>query len=165
MEAETLADYIVKKCVKDNYLITSTDIQSILYFIQIAYLHKKGFPAFNDDFCTWHSGPVIPSVYYRYQSFGIGPVSYSYGRSEDGISDSGKAFIDPVIEEVRQMRPWDIEKDVKREGGAWQKSRDVCCSVNKDMNIISKKMIKAEHSKILDDIEKSLSLKIDKETA
>ena len=33
------------------------------------------------------------------------------------------------------------------------------------MNIISKNMIKAEHSKILDDIEKSLSLKIDKETA
>ena len=149
MTVEVLADYIVQKCIDDGQKITDMRLQNILYYIQKSYL-KKGKPAFEDDFFTWRFGPAIPSVFYKYAGSGAEPIDVSYGIDTSSIGMREKKKIDPIIEKVRELKPWDISKDILNGRSAWKSSFGFLGHEERDKNIIDKADIKAERSYILD---------------
>lgn len=57
-----LSEYIITKCIKENHLINSMQLQYILYYIQKAFLIKKDKLAFPDDIRVKAWGPAISSV-------------------------------------------------------------------------------------------------------
>ena len=36
--------------------------------------------------------------------------------------DGAETGIDRLVEEMREMMPWEITKDIEREGGAWERT-------------------------------------------
>lgn len=116
--AEELADYIVKKCILDKHPVTNMQLQSILYCIQRDCLKKTGKPAFYNEFSVWAFGPVIPSIYYKYLGFGVEPIDFDFGVI--CIDTETEEFVDPIIEKVRAMKPWDIVTETHKDGGAWK---------------------------------------------
>ncbi len=111
-----LAKYIVSKCIKENNPISNLQLQKILYYIQREFL-KNGRPAFVDDIEAWQFGPVVPIVYYYYCGYGAMAI---LNLSDGYIVESGDALIiDRVVEEKRNLNPWDMVSDTHKSNGAW----------------------------------------------
>lgn len=68
---ETIANYFLNKIDNDiGICITPLKLQKLVYYAQAWFLafHKK--PLFQKEICAWVHGPVIDSLYYKYQSYG-----------------------------------------------------------------------------------------------
>lgn len=113
--ALTVAKYIVNRCVKSDTPISNMQLQKILYFVQIAFLKKLDKPCFSDDIEAWKFGPVIPAVYYYFCGFGAMPIWSSYKVG----SVSHSEIIDQVVDEKKQMNPWDLIAESHYKGSPW----------------------------------------------
>ena len=100
--AVDLSHYILNKCTKDGKPITNLRLQSILYFIQVDFLQRNTVAFYDDvEACT----------------FGAMPISFVF--HEYAISGTDRPFIDRIIDEKRDLYPWDISTDIQRENGCW----------------------------------------------
>lgn len=115
-KALELAAYVVNKCIDEHQPITNLQLQKILYYIQRDFLHR-GDTAFNDVIEAWQFGPVVPNVYYYYCGNGAMPIFVSSKGAT--IFDSDKIYIDTIVEEKRQLDPWELVEETHKEGGAW----------------------------------------------
>lgn len=115
-EALQLAKYIVSKCVLENNPISNLQLQKILYYIQKDFL-KRNTIAFMDVIEAWQFGPVVPTVYYHFCGFGAMPITAKY----DGIDikKEDAFYIDPIVQEKRDLYPWDLVADTHNPDGAW----------------------------------------------
>lgn len=117
MDASNLARYIVTKCTKENAPISNLQLQKILYYIQKAFL-KQHMVAFFDDIEAWQFGPVVPTVYYLYCGFGASPIRMIYADiNSPELSD--RQTVDTIVEEKRELSPWDMVEDTHKQNGAW----------------------------------------------
>ena len=117
-QAVDLSKYIVTKCTNDNSPISNLQLQKILYFIQKAYL-KQGYQAFADETEAWQFGPVVPNVYYYFSGYGAMPIEDGYDCSNLSLTAEDYRIIDPIVEEKRQLAPWDLVNETHKAGGAW----------------------------------------------
>ena len=74
MDARTVANYMVYIMSDAFDDLTNMKMNKLLYFAQGHYLARYGRPLFDDRIEAWDHGPVVPSVYYAYKSFGDGPI-------------------------------------------------------------------------------------------
>lgn len=112
-----ISKYIINKCTVEHDAVSNLQLQKILYYIQKRFL-QNGLMAFDDDFEAWQFGPVVPSVYNRYSSFGGTPIRLKYNIS---LSENYKDIIDPIVTEKRNLKPWAMVDDIHRPGKAWDK--------------------------------------------
>ncbi|SEF89075.1 Panacea domain-containing protein [Lachnospira multipara] len=116
--AMDLSKYIILKCIKDGYPISNLQLQRILYYIQKDFL-KRNEIAFPDNIEAWQFGPVVPNVYYHYCGFGSMRIFIT--NDNFSIADADALFIDKIVEEKRQLEPWDAAAEIGKVGGAWAK--------------------------------------------
>jgi len=69
-KAQDIAKWFLanEDCIPDE--ITNMKLQKLLYYAQGTFLAMTDKPLFDDDICKWPYGPVVPNVYYQYNSFG-----------------------------------------------------------------------------------------------
>ena len=115
-----LSEYIITKCIKENHLINSMQLQYILYYIQKAFLIEKGKLAFSDDIRVKAWGPAISSVYDRYCGYGTMPIFFSPAKYN--VAKEDKQLIDSIVESKRVLAPWDLVEETHKKGGAWDKT-------------------------------------------
>lgn len=115
-----LAQYILCMCMNQGEPISNLQLQKILYFIQGNHLAKKGEPLFDADFYAWKYGPVIPNIYYEYCINGASKIRNVEALEE--ISPEIKNEIDPIIQKLRVLYPWDLVEKTHNVGGAWDKT-------------------------------------------
>ncbi len=115
-----LAQYVLHMCMNQGEPISNLQLQKILYFIQGNHLAKKGELLFDADFYAWKYGPVIPDVYYKYCMNGASKIRNVEEPGE--ISSEIKDEIDPIIQKLRVLYPWDLVKETHNVGGAWDKT-------------------------------------------
>ena len=118
-DATTLAKYIINKCKREACPVSNMHLQKILYCIQRLFL-RRGETAFHDVIEAWCFGPVVPAVYNHFCGFGAMPISLTFDVDEE--IDGAETGIDRLVEEMREMMPWEITKDIEREGGAWERT-------------------------------------------
>lgn len=76
MNALNFANYIIWY-VNQNFPTTSfthVKLQKILYYVYCDFL-KKGFPVFDDKIEKWQYGPVVPSIYNNFRSYGFSRIT------------------------------------------------------------------------------------------
>ncbi|MBQ2699658.1 MAG: DUF4065 domain-containing protein [Clostridia bacterium] len=73
-DASSVAKYIVSYCIKKNNPITNLKLQKMLYFLWVDYYKQTRKALFTDSFYAWQLGPVVPSVYFEYCSYGGMPI-------------------------------------------------------------------------------------------
>lgn len=93
-----IADYIVNKCIDDRVFITNLQLQRILYTLR---------DVINSEFEQWGFGNVIPEVYYRYSMFGAYEITMKIRCKGIHLSNSVKAYINPVVNRMRLLKPWE----------------------------------------------------------
>lgn len=112
-----VAKYIINKCTTEHDAISNLQLQKILYYIQKWFL-QNGLIAFDDDFEAWQFGPVVPSVYNQYSSFGGTPIRLKYNIALDS---NYMDIIDSIIILKRDLNPWVMVDDTHRPGKAWDR--------------------------------------------
>lgn len=115
-DAIELAKYIVSKCIDDDKPISNLQLQKILFYIQKDFI-KRGKLAFPDDIEAWQFGPVVPDVYYHYCGHGATPIFYKYEETNVELNDKNR--IDSIIEDKRELNPWEMVQETHKSGGAW----------------------------------------------
>ena len=117
--AMNVAKYIVTKCMNDGVPISNTQLQKILYVVQLTFLRERDEPLFAEDFEAWRLGPVIPDVYYDFCGWGAMKIRNKY--EFDEIAANKRATIDPVVATYRTFNAGTLVQITRCDGGAWRK--------------------------------------------
>lgn len=102
-----IARYIINRCIDLGHPISNLQLQKILYYVQGAYIKSTGGDVlFTDTMEAWQYGPVVPDVYYNYNSYSSSCIM----EKQDDVDL--KAFeieiIDPVIIEKSKCSAWSL---------------------------------------------------------
>ena len=121
----------VKKVI--NYLVETSDegtvthlkLQKLLYYAQGFHLAMHKEPLFGDDFNAWAKGPVIPSVYQEYKTYGSNPIPRN---DEFDISDYDEElqdFLDMIIITFGNYRAFELS-DISHEEPPYKNTKQNC---------------------------------------
>jgi len=117
--------------------LTPMKLQKLLFFTQSWHLKINKAPLFDDLFARWQYGPVIPSIYHEFKSYGA-EIIKDYGKTivKDDDRDFGfkviipeidwegdkntVIFIDKIIEVYGGYTGWALSVMTHETGTAWQ---------------------------------------------
>jgi len=102
-----VADFIVLSAGKESDM-TQLKLQKMLYFAQGTHLARTGKPLFDDPILAWKLGPVVRSVYQKFNICGNYPIAAD--------------VIDPYVGEVFTKEEADTIVDVILEYGKYSAS-------------------------------------------
>jgi uncharacterized phage-associated protein len=71
LTADDTADYLVWLAHEHGSFISNLKLQKLLYYAQAWHLAVFDRPLFTDRLEAWVHGPVVPSVYRRFKSYGF----------------------------------------------------------------------------------------------
>lgn len=80
-----VANNFIKRGLSENIEITPLKLQKLVYFLYATYLRASGQRLFTETFETWSKGPVAPSIYAEFGSYGDKPVK-TLARDSQGIA-------------------------------------------------------------------------------
>lgn len=116
-----MAKYIISICEKEKNAITNMQLQKLLYCVQQRFLSETGVPAFDDSIEAWGFGPVVPTAYYRFGTFGVMPITMMYPIKDLNLCKKDKKIIRSVVEEKLALSYWDLIDEITGDGGAWSR--------------------------------------------
>lgn len=109
--------------------ITPLKLQKLIYFLYKDYLKKTGEPLFSEQFETWTFGPVVPSIYAEFSSYGKKPIR-TFARDSRGksfmVTESGTfgMSLDKVWGIYGRLSGETLSRLTHKEGTAWSKAKD-----------------------------------------
>ena len=69
--AMQVANEFIKKAPEYEVMdLTPMKLQKLMFFAQSWHIKELGYPLFDDYFARWQYGPVIPSIYHEFKTFG-----------------------------------------------------------------------------------------------
>lgn len=99
-----VARFVISYCMRKGTPVSNLQLQKILYYLQV-YCRRNGINLFWQDIYAWQHGPVVPEAYYRFSGYGASKIQNLYSTEiEQRIQD----MIQPVIEELRKIAPWEL---------------------------------------------------------
>jgi uncharacterized phage-associated protein len=87
--------------------ISNLKLQKLVYYAQAWHLALHDNPLFEEDFEAWVHGPVIPSLYQKYRSFGWQPISKDVAPE---LPNNISQFLDEVAEEYFACDAYELEQ-------------------------------------------------------
>lgn len=94
-----LCNNILQRGKLDGVLITPMKLQKIMYYVCRDYVVETGQMPISEDFAVWQYGPVLPSVYGEFKSFGAKPIT-SYAKDASGHSYKVNESENPILSRV-----------------------------------------------------------------
>jgi uncharacterized phage-associated protein len=86
--ASAIANEFLRVAKEQAQPITPLHIQKYVYFSHGWFLALKNDPLIKERVCAWDYGPVIPSLYHSFKSFGSGPIT-SFATETEIKNDGG----------------------------------------------------------------------------
>ena len=120
--------------------LTPMKLQKLLFYVQSWYFKYRGKPLFDDTFCRWNYGPVIPSIYHEFKGYGAGliqapgstiaprataqnPYAFEVVVPEINWNDTDAVgFIEEAIRVYGPHSGWQLSQMTHQNGTAWQVS-------------------------------------------
>lgn len=122
-----IAQYVINYSIDNNHPVSNLKLQKLLYYIQAAFLIKKGEPCFEEDIEHWRHGPVVRNVYSEYKIYMddvINDKQTSYfdvylnsnmkyvvkevKYDENNFDDEDKTLTSKVIDSYKDILPWEL---------------------------------------------------------
>jgi len=122
-----IAWYVVDYVKQNEEEITNLQLQKIIYYIQEAFLRKKGKPLFYTPIEAWKLGPVVREVYNYYKGFANHLISDTFNPLEDFSKDEADVM-NEVVKRLIGVDKWvlvDLTHGVGRKDGVktpWQRT-------------------------------------------
>nr|DAM47976.1 MAG TPA: hypothetical protein [Caudoviricetes sp.] len=86
LNTQTVANTFILLGFEENIKISPMKLQKLTYFLYKEYLQSTGLPLFSEPFEKWQYGPVLPSLYYEFNSFGANPIT-RFARNAKGQAE------------------------------------------------------------------------------
>lgn len=119
MTALEIAKYIVQKCGKEKNTVRNRMLQYALYLVQEKTWLRYHHYAFSEDIEAWKSGPVIPSVYNYYSTYGEAPILKAPQEKQTIISPWLKDIIENVLGEMQEKGAETIIRENTAKESPW----------------------------------------------
>ena len=138
---------ILQRAFSENIPVTPMKLQKLLYFVSCEYVKETNISMLSEDFSVWQYGPVLPSVYYEFQSFRGNNIT-KYAQDAEGNSfayneESSlplKRAIDRVWAAFKNMDGVFLSRITHEDGSGWSRAFE------RQENKISKDDMKADDS-------------------
>ena len=85
VSVQALANTILRMGEQDGTKISPMKLQKLMYYVCVEYAQNTGRNLIAEHFCVWMYGPVLPSVYDEFHSYGSEPIR-SYAKNANGKS-------------------------------------------------------------------------------
>jgi uncharacterized phage-associated protein len=102
-----IADYFIWIANETGSFISNLKLQKLVYYAQAWHIALYNNPLFEEDFEAWVHGPVVPSLYQKYKSFGWQPISEDVA---PGLPNDVLQFLDEVAEEYFACDAYELEQ-------------------------------------------------------
>lgn len=111
--------------LSDEDGISNLKLQKLVYYAQGFCLALYDQPLFENNIEAWAHGPVSPSLYHEYKSYGKEPITLANNFNPDGLlSDLEVELIEEVYEVFGQFSAWKL-RNMTHEESPWLKNEAV----------------------------------------
>lgn len=118
MKALDIANIFIQRYAECQ--ITNLKLNKLVYLAQEEALFWDGPPLFDDEIEAWQFGPVVPSVYHAFKSYGRAPIACpSSCVPKDARAER---IVDTTAEKYAKLTAFDLVNITHAEGGAWSKA-------------------------------------------
>ena len=97
INAISLSDYVISRFENNGTPITNLKLQKVLYYVQGYFFKQFNRAAFSEDIYNWQYGPVVPVVYYEYNTNGSSPLASRSSYKNFPIEECEKKLIDSIV--------------------------------------------------------------------
>lgn len=133
-----IADYFVWLANETGSFISNLKLQKLVYYAQAWHIALYNESLFEEDFQAWVHGPVIPSLYQKYKSFGWQPISKD---ANPELPEEVRQFLGEVTEEYFACDGYELEQMTHAED-PWNLARGGLPADAPSNEIIEKKWMK-----------------------
>ena len=102
-----IADYFIWIANETGSFVSNLKLQKLVYYAQAWHIALHGSPLFEEDFEAWVHGPVIPSLYQKYKSFGWQPINKD---ATPELPNQVVQFLDEVAGEYFACDAYELEQ-------------------------------------------------------
>ena len=123
-----VANTILSTMNKKNIQITPSQLYSIIYLIYAEYLYLTGKKLFNELFEVTKEGPILPSVYFKFNSYGDKTIKSEAPDARNNvflITDENKVFnycLNHVISLYELYYPQELNEIITKKNSAYDKA-------------------------------------------
>lgn len=125
---QVVANTFLYHAFQENISVTPMKLQKLIYFFFREYAKSTDEKLFSEQFETWQYGPVLPSIYYEFQSFGAKKID-KFARDAMGnvkiLSLNNidlKQSFDKIWRKYKYFPGTELSNITHREGTAWYKA-------------------------------------------
>jgi len=102
-----IANFFIKKSLETGIPVTNMKLVKLVYIAHGWYLGLTGQPLIGEGAEAWKYGPVIPSIYYSFNTYGGNPINQiAYTITPSGQT-SNYPLSDPSLNEFLD-KVWDV---------------------------------------------------------
>jgi len=124
-----LANTFLERAFDEEIEISPMKLQKILYFTCLEYLRFTETLLFTEPFEAWRYGPVLPSAYAEFSSYGKNGIT-RFARDSQGkvflVNESAnpqlKEAINRVWEGCKRLTAIELSQLTHREGTGWDRA-------------------------------------------
>ncbi|MEA5009950.1 Panacea domain-containing protein [Clostridium tyrobutyricum] len=111
-----IAKYVINYAIDINRPISNLKLQKILYYIQGNFLSELGYPAFEEEIIAWKHGPVVPEVYFEFNSYSAYNITDKYVIDDKFTPEKCELeILNNVIKDKSNKDPWELVNDTHNE--------------------------------------------------
>lgn len=126
MSATVVCNNILRRAFEENVPVSPMKLQKLLYFVSCEYAKHTANSLLSEDFEVWQYGPVAPTVYDEFKTFGSHPIS-TYAKDASGSAfaiDESKAptlmfSINRIWEAFKHCSGIALSKITHEDGSGW----------------------------------------------
>lgn len=111
--ADEVADYFLALAHERGESVNNLKLQKLLYYAQAWHLGLHGEPLFEARFEAWVTGPVIPTMFSRFEEFSFHDLPVP-DRVPD-LSEDTAGFLDDIADQYMARDEYELEWMTRRE--------------------------------------------------
>lgn len=124
-----LCNNILVRGRKDGVKITPMKLQKLMYFVCKEYVKRCHTSPISEQFEVWQYGPVLPSVYSEFKSFGANPIT-EFAKDASGnayrVSEQNNPELAMIIDTVwfkyRKKTGIELSEITHKNGSGWYRA-------------------------------------------
>jgi len=120
-DAVEVAFTLLKYASMEGKSFTNLQLQKLVYVSHGLSLSHYDRPLIVQDVCAWQYGPVIPAVYFKFQSFGSDEVTDSCAVEMD---EQSEGIVKDVVSKLGHLTGSQLVELTHREGSPWHQVWD-----------------------------------------
>lgn len=132
LTTQAVANTFIKAGAEEMIPLTPMKLQKLVYIFYKHYYQKTKKKLFTESFEKWKYGPVLPSLYYEFKSFGASPVT-KFSRNAQGMVEvmqlnsnpTAKKIFKEVWDKYKHFSAVELSRLTHQANTAWSKAKTV----------------------------------------